>query len=91
LIAQHNHRDRGSFQRQHGADAALADRGQKLLEAGPPRTGSRSPKVLVNHLDVRPPQLTSPIRQAILSSLAFEIVRDLNGCRLANMDDSRTR
>ena len=27
----------GGFQREHGADAALADRGQKLLEAGPSR------------------------------------------------------
>jgi hypothetical protein len=58
--------------RQHGADAALADRGQKLLKAGPPRAGSRSAKVVVDHLDVDPPQLAGSISQAILTPLALD-------------------
>ena len=84
-------RQTGGFQRQHSADAALADRGEKLLKARPPRAGSRSPEVIVDHFDVRRPQLTGPIGQAVLSSLALEIVHDLNGCRLADVDDSLAR
>src|SRR3954447_21910761 len=84
-------RQPGSFQRQHGADAALADCGQKLLEAGPPRTGSRSAQIVVDHRDLRPPQLAGSIGQAVLPTLAFEIVHDLNGCRLTDIDDSLAR
>jgi hypothetical protein len=62
-----------------------------LLKARPPRAGSRSTEVIVDHLDGRPPQLTGPIGQAVLSSMALEIVHDLNGCRLADVDDSLAR
>src|SRR5438309_2714733 len=34
---------------------ALTDRSQKPLETGPPRAGARSAKVIVDHLNVRPP------------------------------------
>src|SRR5437868_10084534 len=63
-------RQPGGLQREHGADAALTDRGQKLLEAGPPCAPARSAKIIVDHLDIGPPQPTGPLGQGVLSALA---------------------
>ena len=39
--------------RDHGADPALADRGQQLLEAGPRDARTRAAEIVVDHLDRR--------------------------------------
>ena len=50
------------LQREYGADAAFANRGQKLFEARPPAAGARSAEVVVDHFDVRPAKLAGPPR-----------------------------
>ena len=64
-------RQPGSLQRKHGADAALADRGQKPFKAGPPCARARPTKVIVDHRNVGPSQLTRSPGQTILPPLAL--------------------
>ena len=57
---------RPGLDRNHGADAALADGGEQLLEAWPcnPRTGAA--EIVVDHLDGGPPQRPSALDQGVL-------------------------
>ena len=71
----------------HGADAALADRRQQLLE---PRTGDAragTAEVVVDDADVGPAKLPSALDEPILPAAALDVVDHLIGRRLANIDD----
>jgi len=61
----------GGLHRHHRADAALADGGKQPLEAWPSGATSGSAEVIVDHLDILPPQLAGAVRQAVLPSLAL--------------------
>src|SRR5262249_38468019 len=60
---------------------------QQLLEArsGDPAAGAA--KIIVDHLNVAPTEQTSTLDERVSTSLTLEIVRNLIGCRLANVDD----
>src|SRR6516165_2902143 len=72
---------------QNGAHPTLANCCQEPLEPGSSRAGARSAKVIIDDLHIAPAQLASPVGEGILAPLALQVVRDLVGCRLANVDD----
>src|SRR3954467_10113176 len=78
------------FDRDDGADAALADGGEQLLEARPGNTGAGAAEIVVDHLNGVPPQRTGAIDEGILPAAALVIVEDLIGRRLANIDEGAT-
>src|SRR6516225_450850 len=73
--------------REHGADAALADRSQQALETRTTDTAARAAEIIVDHLDVDPTELARMIRQPVLPALALLIVQKLVGRRLPAVDD----
>ena len=72
--------------RDDGADPALADRRQQLLEARAGDAGTGPAEIIVDHLDGGPAQGASAIDQAVLPAPAFVIVEHLVAGRLANVD-----
>ena len=73
--------------RDHGADPALADRGEQLLEARPGDAGAGAAEIVVDHLDGGPAQRAGAIGKAILPAPALVIVEHLVGGRLADVDE----
>jgi hypothetical protein len=51
--------------REHGADAAHADRRQQALEAWAADAAARSTKIIVDHLDADPTELARAIREPV--------------------------
>src|SRR5882724_3681494 len=77
--------------RQHGAHAARANRGQEALEAGPVGAAARAAEVLVDDLDRRPAELTSAVGKGILPAPALPVVNELVRRRLADIDIGTAR
>ena len=73
--------------RHDGADAPLADRREQPLEARAPDAASRSPEIIVNDLDVLPAKQSRSVGKAVLPTLALQIVSDLLGRRLPDVDN----
>ena len=73
--------------RDHGADAALADGGEQLLEARPGDPGAGAAEIVVDHLDGGPAQRTGAIDEGVLPTAALVIVEHLIGGRLAHIDE----
>src|SRR5215813_8977112 len=48
----------------------------------------RRPQILIDHIDLCPSQLAGTLNQSVLQPLAFQIVLDLTGRRLANIHAS---
>jgi hypothetical protein len=84
-------RETRSLNGQDGADATLADGRQQLLEArsGDPTAGAT--KIVVNYLNVAPTELVPALDQAVLTPLAFEIVCNLIGRGLTDINDGTAR
>src|SRR5215472_15258400 len=74
------------FDRKYGTDAAFADRCQQALEARPIDTTARAAKIIVDDLDGSPTELPGAIGEPILTAAALQIVQELIGCRLADVD-----
>src|SRR5262249_18079416 len=79
------------FDREHGADAALADRSQQALKTRTPDTAAGAAEIIVDHLDVDPTELARTIRKPILPALALLIVQKLVDRRLPDVDDGAAR
>src|SRR5262249_16007710 len=71
-----------------GAYFAATDLGHQTLKAGAiNQSRSCAPQILINHVDSLKAQLSSPVFQAILASLAFQVVCHLSRGGLANVYD----
>src|SRR5258708_11278636 len=77
--------------RDHGPDAALADRSQQALEAWTADATARATEIIIDHLDADPTELARAIHKPILPALALLIVQELVGRRLADVDDGTAR
>jgi hypothetical protein len=73
--------------RHDGADAPFTDRREQPLEARAPDTASRSAQIIVDDFDVLPGEQSRSVGKAVLSTLALQIVSDLFGRRLPDVDD----
>jgi hypothetical protein len=60
-----------------GTDLLIAHRRQKTFKAGATDSGSRDHQIVVDDVDILPPQGACTIDKAILASLAFQIVPHL--------------
>ena len=76
----------GDFDREHSPRAPIADRGQEAFEAGAHDAATRASEIIVDHFDRRPAKFSRTIREAVLTALAFQIVHQLIGGRLADVD-----
>ena len=76
--------------RDHGTNASFAYGCQQLLEAGPRDAAAGAAKVVINDSDIAPAELSRPIGKSILAALALQVVGDLIGGRLTNVDDGLT-
>src|ERR1700736_3309878 len=74
------------FDREYGTDAAFADRGQQTLEARPIDPTTRVAKIIVDDLDRSPAELPGTIGEPVLTAAALQIVKELIGRRLADVD-----
>ena len=74
--------------RDHGADAPLADGGEQLLEARTGDAGAGAAEIVVDHLDGSPPQRAGAVGESVLPTAALVIVENLIGGRLADIDES---
>src|SRR3954449_5429620 len=73
--------------RDHGADAALADGGEQLLEARPGDPGTGAAEIVVDHLDGGPSQRPGALDERILATAALVMIEHLIGGRLAHIDE----
>src|SRR5271166_1223154 len=73
--------------RHDGADAPLADRREQPLEARAPDAAGRSTEIIVDDLDVLPAKQSRSVGKAVLPTLALQIVSDLLGRRLPDVDN----
>src|SRR5215831_9908562 len=77
----------GRFDREHGPDAALADRRQQAVEARPIDATCRSTQIVVDDLNAGPTEPPRALGESVLSALALAIVHELisrrstDGCR----------
>src|SRR5215475_13579800 len=71
--------------REHGANAAGADRTDQAIKAGPGGTATRSTKIIVNDLYARPPELLCAIGERILATSALVIMHELPWSGLTNV------
>src|SRR5271169_2350423 len=76
-----------SLDRHHGSDAALADRRQELLEPRTGDAGAGTAEIVVDDADGGPAELPGALDEPILSAAALDVVEDLVGRRLADIDD----
>src|SRR5215471_18920598 len=74
--------------RKYGTDAAFADRCQQTLEAWPIDAGAGAAKIIVDDLDGSPAELPGTIGEPVLTAAALQIVQELIGRRLADVDKS---
>src|SRR5215470_14104934 len=74
------------FDREYRTDAAFADRGQQALEARPIDASARAAEVIVDDLDYSPAELPGTIGEPVLTPAALQIVQQLIGRRLADVD-----
>src|SRR5208337_954044 len=77
-----------SLDREDGADATVTDCRQQPLEARTGDASARSSKIVVDDFDGRPAKLPGPIGKPVLPALALEVVHELIGGRLADIDAS---
>ena len=77
--------------REHGADAAVADRRQQPLEAGTRDAAARAAEIVVDDLDRAPAELPGAIGEPVLPTPALVIVRELIGRRLPDVDEGAAR
>ena len=63
--------------RDHGADPALADGGEQLLEARSGNAGAGAAEIVVNHLDGGPPERAGAVDESVLPTAALVIVENL--------------
>ena len=75
--------------RKHQADLTLADRHDQLVEPWPLNPARGGPKVVVNDPDVDKSQFACVRNQAILQTLAFQVVANLLRGGLADVHTSR--
>src|SRR6201997_854816 len=76
------------FDREYGTDPAFADRCQQAREAGPIDAGARAAKIIVDDFDCSPAELPGTIGEPVLTAAALEIVQELIGRRLADVNKS---
>jgi hypothetical protein len=76
----------GRLDREHGTDAAFADRCQQALEARPVDAASRSTQIIVDDLNASPTEMPGALGEPVLSALALLIVHKLIGRRLTDID-----
>src|SRR5215831_19274388 len=76
----------GRFDREHGPDAALADRRQQALEARPIDATCRSTQIVVDDLNAGPTEPPRALGEPVLSALALAIVHELISRRLTDVD-----
>src|SRR5215471_166423 len=74
--------------RKYGTDAAFADRCQQTLEAWPIDAGAGAAKIIVDDLDYSPAELPGTLGEPVLTAAALQIVQQLIGRRLADVDKS---
>src|SRR4051794_28866819 len=75
------------FQRQHGADFATADRGQKFPEARPiDQPATTTSEVFVDDHDTGEAELASAVSQRILALPTLVMRAHLLLCRLSDVD-----
>ena len=72
--------------REHSADAAVADRCQQPLEAGTGDAAARAAEIVVDDLDSGPAELLGAIGEPVLAPPALMIVHELIGRRLTDVD-----
>src|SRR3954454_15611875 len=72
---------------EYGANAALADRRKKPLEARSADTRTRTAKTVIDTRHIRPAESTSPFREAILTPPALMIIGTLVGGGLPDVDE----
>src|SRR6516165_2041481 len=77
-----------SLDREDGADPTVTDCSQQPLEAWTGDAAGRPPKIVVDDFDGRPAKLPGAIGESVLPALALEVVHELIGGRLANIDAS---
>jgi hypothetical protein len=71
----------------HGPNLAEADVGHHPLKAGPRHcAGGGAPKIVIDDLDLRPPQGPQPILHGILQRAALTVVDDLVGRGLTDVE-----
>jgi hypothetical protein len=76
--------------RDHDSDAHLTDGGQQLLEAGARDATTGAAEIVINDDNIAPAQLSRALRQIVLAALTFQVVDDLIGRRLTDVDDGLT-
>ena len=82
----------GRFDAEHRAGQARADRGHQLLETGAlHQSGPGATEIVINHCDGGESIRVRRIGQRILTPLALQVVRHLEGSRLAHIDDNLAR
>src|SRR5215470_18712111 len=72
--------------RKYGTDAAFADRCQQTLKAWPIDAGAGAAKIIVDDLDGSPAELPGTLGEPVLTAAALQIVQQLIGRRLADVD-----
>ena len=72
--------------REYGTDAAFADRCQQALETRPIDAGAGAAKIIVDDLDGSLAELPGTVGEPILTAAALQIVQQLIGRRLADVD-----
>src|SRR5271166_941227 len=77
----------GDFDREYGANAALADRRQQPLEARPRDAAARAAEIVVDDLDGSPTELFGATSETVLAPQALLVVHKLIGRRLADVDE----
>jgi hypothetical protein len=77
------------FDREYGTDAAFADRCQQALEAWPSDADAGAAKIIVDDLDCSPAELSGTIGEPVLTAAALQIVQQLIGRRLADVERRR--
>src|SRR5215470_12553401 len=74
------------FDREYRTDPAFADRCQQALEARPIDADAGAAKIIVDDLDGSPAELPGTVGEPILTAPALQIVQELIGRRLADVD-----
>ena len=81
----------GGLQRQNHSHLASAHGGQQPVIAGTHSPATRTPEVFIDYYDFAPPQLVRAIPESVLSALALEIMSNLTGRGLPDVDPGRAR
>src|SRR6516162_2856029 len=74
------------FDREYGTDAAFADRCQQALKTRPIDAPARAAKIIIDDFNRSPAELPGAIGEPVLTATALQIVQELIGRRLADVD-----